>query len=577
MRLFKCCSGIFSMAALAVLLQCSDLLKPADPASAPAVSITISVNPTGSAAPLSPFMVSGSVSSTEDIDSIAINVQKPSGNLHTATVLQMLSGVTSYHFKNGDAQLIVGASDCNGTYIVNIRAFSAGQTESTSINVVCSGATDCSTAANPVLSLESLSGTSSVTPISPGVLTGSFSCTNCNSEVSFEATVKDSSGTPVTDNMVTADVAKATASYTVTVKAKSSTCNGVYTVVVTAKSGTQSKVVTKSIAVVNAFNCTMHTGDLEVSNTLVVGAQNASAGSSLDIDSFKVLTKINARARDTAVDLIVGYSDRDKMMFGSPKWASDSSFAVAEGWSGYTTTRYQVLPLNIDLGSATQIELEAELNHLKPDKAGIQLIEGKQYITVTSQGAIAVIEVLSLSNSISGTASLRVARTKAGIAPPPARFIPEVLVTSATLTVGADENAVYGSSIDLDEPKILLASAAKQAAETVDLVYVYTFATDEDVLGSPSWAHESDYAFVSGWSTYNTTRFYKVTGTAFDKITTKAELTKLWQETLAIDPSVPVATDDVVIAQTDKGALVLIRIVSHLPGDTGQIEIKVAK
>jgi hypothetical protein len=185
--------------------------------------------------------------------------------------------------------------------------------------------------------------------------------------------------------------------------------------------------------------------------------------------------------------------------------------------------------------------------------------------------------VISLSKTTNGKISITIGRTAAHTVPAPTPYVSKDLVVSATLVLGADENAVYGSSIDLDEPKVLLASAAKTAAAGIDLVYVYTFATDEDVLGTPSWAHASGFTFVSGWSTCNTTKFYKLPGAVFETITTKAQLEALWQETLAIDPSVPVATNNVVIAKTDKGTLALMKIVSHVPGATGQIELKVAQ
>ena len=574
MQLLKYCSGCFLIGFILISIQCTGLFDPTD---APDTTddISFSVNRTGTARPSSPYTLKGIVNSLEGLDSIIVSFYDYKDILYDETAILNLSGSTSYDLEDSDIELAVNSSDCNGTYTVKVVAYSTVEKRSVTIDIDVENATNCSTD-KPVLTLGTLSGSSSVTPGSPRELTGSYSCTGCDASVSFEVTVKDSLDAIVTDNTVTAEVTnKGSDTYTVTVEATNGACNGTYTIVIDAESGSLSETVTKTVTVTGAFNCGVQTGDLEISELLVLGAQNASEGSSLDIDSFKVHTINNARTVDTAVDLITGYFDA--MMFGSPEWAFDSSLAVAKGWTGYLTSGFHELTLNIDLKTATQIELQSLWTVAPIADPNVKLTSGKQYITATSQGAIAVIEVVELSNSISGTVSIRIGRTRKGATDAPELFIPEGLIFSATLTVGADENSTYGSSIDLDEPKVMLASAARDASATVDLVYVHSFSTNEDVLSAPTWADDSEFSFVSGWSTYNETKFYKLTGTDFESITTKEELEALWQETLAIDPSVHVETDDLVIAKTDQGTTVLIRIISYEPGDTGQIEIKVGK
>jgi hypothetical protein len=142
--------------------------------------------------------------------------------------------------------------------------------------------------------------------------------------------------------------------------------------------------------------------------------------------------------------------------------------------------------------------------------------------------------------------------------------------------MGAQENATLGSSIDLDVPKVLLASAAKTAAADVDLVYANSFADDADKLWSPKTANDN-VDFMSGWSVYNTTRFHKVTGVTFASVNTASELAALWKPSIAINTSITVVPGDLIIAETDKGKIVLIDIVSQSAGETGSINIKVAK
>jgi hypothetical protein len=153
---------------------------------------------------------------------------------------------------------------------------------------------------------------------------------------------------------------------------------------------------------------------------------------------------------------------------------------------------------------------------------------------------------------------------------------PDPALSTTSLTMGAQENATLGSSIDLDVPKVLLASAAKTAAADVDLVYANSFADDADKLWSPKTANDN-VDFMSGWSVYNTTRFHKVTGVTFASVNTASELAALWKPSIAINTSITVVPGDLIIAETDKGKIVLIDIVSQSAGETGSINIKVAK
>jgi len=150
------------------------------------------------------------------------------------------------------------------------------------------------------------------------------------------------------------------------------------------------------------------------------------------------------------------------------------------------------------------------------------------------------------------------------------------LLTVTTLTAGAQSNPSLGSSIDLDAPKIMLASAARAASADVDLVYANSFADEADMLWSPSSAVDN-VDFMTGWEVYNTTQFHKVTGTTFAAVTTAEELAALWKPASAVTTGLPVVAGNLVIAKSNTGKLVLIQIASQVPGETGSITIKVAK
>jgi hypothetical protein len=385
----------------------------------------------------------------------------------------------------------------------------------------------------------------------------------------------DSAGTPVTDGSVTATATVGATSVTVLVSATSAACNGTYRVRITVTSGSATESTTANVTVSGATDCAA-TGDLTVSGSLALGAQLNAAGSSLDIDAFTVYTSAAAKTNAADVDLIVGYSfAEDTMKFGSPLWATNNQLAVADGWALYNTCEFYQLSGTVALSGATTAELQAAWSAASLTRTSVTAAPGVQYITVTSEGAIAVIQVDAVTNGESGGITVRVARTAAGVETAPVPQQPTTLTTT-DLSVGADENPTLGSSIDLDVPRVMLASQASASAATVDLVYAYSFATDSDKLGSPLWARDN-VTFTQSWSTHNDTKFYKLTATTFEDITTADDLAALWDESNAVATSVDVVAGDVVIAETDQGVLALIKIVSQDPGSTGKIEIKVAE
>jgi hypothetical protein len=200
---------------------------------------------------------------------------------------------------------------------------------------------------------------------------------------------------------------------------------------------------------------------------------------------------------------------------------------------------------------------------------------GKQFLTVTTTGAIAVIEATAVTNGASGSVTVKVGRTRAGVETPPVPVVPAILAETS-LSVGADQNTALGSSIDLDVPAVLLSTAARNSAAQVDLVYAYSNAMSSDKLGSPMWG-QGFVSFVTGWAVYNDTKFYKPAGTSYESVTTPDQLKALWDVSKATASSIDVVAGDVIIAKTDTGAIVLIKIETQTPGAEGKIDIKVAK
>ena len=133
------------------------------------------------------------------------------------------------------------------------------------------------------------------------------------------------------------------------------------------------------------------------------------------------------------------------------------------------------------------------------------------------------------------------------------------------------------ASADLDEPKALLAAEAMAYSEEVDLVYSHSYEDSTDRLSSPHWAKDH-VSFAAHWSTYNTTRFFKLPpGISFETVETKAHFLTLWDPSLATTSSLDVVENDVIFAKTGKDRVFLMEISKHQPGPQGYIEIRILK
>ncbi len=532
----------------------------------------------GTATPSAPYTVSGTIGAESGIDSVLISVADPDG-VHYMSQKFNGNGSTSY---NLTYSVTVDVSTCNGNHTVNLIAFSEDFSGSKSVGITVSGAKDCSVPPDPSLDVGALSGSTAVTPSSPAALTAQVTCSNCTG-ISVQASVKvaDSSGALVTDGSVTA-TASASGASTIAVRLSATTaaCDGNYSVTLTVVAGTLIQTKTAAFTVAGAADCgNPITGDLTIRTGISLGAQNNALGSSLDIDTFAVLTSANAKAAAANVDCIAGYSlALDSIKLGSPKWAMDNALTVADGWALYNTTEFRIPLSSIDMATITEAALKTAWNGSAAGSSSISCAVGCQYMSVTSKGSIGVIEVTAVTNGIAGSVTVKIGKTRAGVETPPEPELPadSNLTVSATLNIGANENAALGSSIDLDVPVVMLAANAKTNAAYIDLVYANSFATNSDKLGSPDWAKDN-VSFVTGWSTYNATKFYKLTGTTFESVTTVDQLKALWLDSKATASSIDVVANDVIIAKTEKGAIVLIKIISQVAGATGKIDIKVAK
>ena len=115
------------------------------------------------------------------------------------------------------------------------------------------------------------------------------------------------------------------------------------------------------------------------------------------------------------------------------------------------------------------------------------------------------------------------------------------LVTTKTLTAGAQNNATHGSAIDLDLFTSYTIEPAKAIAASIDLIFAYTTAggLNSGAIYSPDSAKigiggSTGFNFLSDFSPARGTEIKSVTVSNFASITTKAQVDSLWAAGTAV-------------------------------------------
>jgi hypothetical protein len=155
----------------------------------------------------------------------------------------------------------------------------------------------------------------------------------------------------------------------------------------------------------------------------------------------------------------------------------------------------------------------------------------------------------------------------------------ETPLTESEISAGANKNTEYGSSIDIDAGKSMLASEAADKVADIDLCYAYSGVASVEKLGTAKWALDGGFDFADGWSSPPNVKFYKVTMTEaeFTAVDTKEAIEALWDATKATANNYTAAEEDVFLVETTEGALAILRISSQVEGNAGSITMKVAK
>jgi hypothetical protein len=151
-------------------------------------------------------------------------------------------------------------------------------------------------------------------------------------------------------------------------------------------------------------------------------------------------------------------------------------------------------------------------------------------------------------------------------------------VSSEEITVGAQNNATHGSSIDLDGFNVYKVAEAKTRTGDIDLIFGNSTATVGGAVAifSPDVAKNgingSDgFDFMqSGWATANTTIIKTVTVNEINAITNTDQIDSLWNAgSVVSNGRLPVANGTTFMAQSNLNKKVLVRVTGVSQGNDG--------
>ena len=150
--------------------------------------------------------------------------------------------------------------------------------------------------------------------------------------------------------------------------------------------------------------------------------------------------------------------------------------------------------------------------------------------------------------------------------------------TEAVITLGAQSNNVFASSLDLDTWTTYTAANAPGQSSNIDLVFAYSTAQDSSAIYSPKAAKDgvggsSGFDFMQSWTTTNNTEFKAVsmTDVSFGNVNTASEIKSLFDGATAPTPAgrVFVKNGTVIVAKSNSGLYVLIRVTSVVQSAAG--------
>lgn len=171
------------------------------------------------------------------------------------------------------------------------------------------------------------------------------------------------------------------------------------------------------------------------------------------------------------------------------------------------------------------------------------------------------------------TATKSITLTVAGTTTPT-----ETKLSSTSLTLGSNDNATYGSSLEADDMTVYKISGVTTTTiqGDIDAYYAYSSTSATDKFFSPSQAKTSGFDGIKSWTVSTSVALYDfgtMTAAAFDSLDTESEVKALFTgATSAV--SVEATEGKVVGIYTSQGAYRIIRVSAITAGSTGTVTVK---
>ena len=190
-------------------------------------------------------------------------------------------------------------------------------------------------------------------------------------------------------------------------------CNGTYTLSIKVVAGTAEATQTATFTIVGGSSCTGT--DVTVTTLAAIGSNNASAGSSIDLDAGAVYTSSQAATHVADLDICYSYSgttSEDKLF--TPSHAKASGYSYAANWTNPPTT--QIVKTSLTPAEfaavATVEEIAAEFATGTAITTSVACAEDDVFVVETTDGAYVMILIDAQTPGATGTITVTVKMAK---------------------------------------------------------------------------------------------------------------------------------------------------------------------
>jgi hypothetical protein len=230
--------------------------------------------------------------------------------------------------------------------------------------------------------------------------------------VTYTGVIKNSAGTAVGASVIVAaavlntdKVKEKKITYTLTASATAPA--GAYTLVISATSAGLTSTVDFDLVVAGVVSNV-------TTATVSLGAHNATAGSSVDLDNGTVMTSVDAKVANSSVDILYTYSDAlNKPVIMNPVYAKETSGITAfEAWVSPNDTKFgKVTTAGVTFESiVTSAQIEALFATVSTTEKRVPVAVGDLLVVKTDAAKYVLVRIETVSADATGTASIKYAK-----------------------------------------------------------------------------------------------------------------------------------------------------------------------